>query len=591
MIQDSVRPLKDYYQELQTAGAPDYLTRHLEARGADWAARLDEPTRERVVGQYIDHLGGRLAEHLRSPLVRSPERQAAVEQATREFLERLEREHPDLGLAATPQFVRQFAQVAGLGVLEPLLDDPEVTEIIVENHRSILIEKDGRTVPVPNLAFPSEEAWRRQAIALCTLSGRPVGVEQPLQSFFFSDGSRITVIIGPDVAHRGTLLNIRRKRATSYTLAALVEREALSAELARYLEGVVKAWGNVVVCGESGCGKTSLLEALVNAISPQDRAVLVQENDELNPTHPHLRYLLAATTAAQKGATLRDCTRFAMLIAPRRLIVGEVKEGEAADMLFAITAGFSGCMTTIHSYSGRDALDRLYIAALMDPTGRYGTGGEVLRRAIAGAVDVVVHVAFSPQGRRHVDQVHEVWGLDDAGRWDARPAWEAVYGETEEETISWQQPEGYILAPRLQEKLRVYRGRTAMEARDLPETPIERAARWQRAYREAVALGNAGLYERALASLREVQDENPAYRDVERLVADFRARKREQERRTAERLAGWRARALDAARRGDQDMATWIIGEVQELAPAAAERLRQEVASAYRPVGQKEAGA
>ncbi len=579
MIQDAVRTLKDYFQDLQATGAPDYLTRHLEAHGADWAARLDEQVREQVVGQYIEYLGQRLPKHLRSPLVRSPERWIAVEQATREFLERLERERPELGLAATPQFVRQFAQIAGLGVLEPLMDDPDVTEIIVENHHSVQVEKYGRTVPVPGLAWPSAEAWRRQAIALCTLSNRPIGVEQPMQSFFFSDGSRVTVIIGPDVAHRGTLLNIRRKRANSYTLATLVEREALSADLARYLDQVVKAWGNVVVCGESGCGKTSLLEALVNAISPQDRAVLVQENDELNPTHPHLRYLLASTDAARPGATLRDCTRFAMLVAPRRLIIGEAKEGEAADMLFAITAGFSGCMTTIHSYSGRDALDRLYVAALMDPTGRYGAGGEVLRRAIAGAVDVVVHVAFSPQGRRHVDQVHEVWGLDDTGHWDARPVWAAIYGDGEEEAISWQQPEEYGLSPRLQEKLRAYGGRAAMEARDLPETPIARAARWQRAYREAVALGNAGLYERAWVSLQEILVENPAYRDAARLQTDFQSRQREQERRTAERLAGWRDRALDAARRGDRELAEWVVSEARELSPVAAAQLQEEIAT------------
>ena len=584
MIQDAIRSLKDYYQDLQATGAPDYLTRHLEARGADWAARLDEPAREQVVGQYIEHLGRRLEKALRSPLVRSPERRAAVELATREFLERLEREQPELGLAATPQFVRQLAQIAGLGVLEPLMEDPDVTEIIVENHHSVQVEKQGRTVPVPGLAWPSAEAWRRQAIALCTLSNRPIGVEQPMQSFFFSDGSRVTVIIGPDVAHRGTLLNIRRKRAGSYTLPGLVEREALSADLAAYLDQVVKAWGNVVVCGESGCGKTSLLEALVNAISPQDRAVLVQENDELNPQHPHLRYLLASTDAARPGATLRDCTRFAMLIAPRRLIIGEAKEGEAADMLFAITAGFSGCMTTIHSYPGRDALDRLYVAALMDPTGRYGAGGEVLRRAIAGAVDLVVHVAFSPQGRRHVDQVHEVWGLDDAGHWDVRPAWAAVYGEEAEETISWQQPEGYALAPRLQEKLRAYGGRTAMEARALPETPIARAARWQRAYREAVALGNAGLYERALVSLQDIRAENPTYRDVDRLAADFESRRREEERRRAERLAGWRDRALDAARRGDHELARWVVREAQELSPAAAAQLAEEIAALLTPV-------
>ncbi|MEM3554630.1 MAG: ATPase, T2SS/T4P/T4SS family, partial [Candidatus Micrarchaeaceae archaeon] len=346
MLASSVIPLSEHYLHLQERGTPNFLQREME-RCFDREAVLDDA----LTADLLDFLSRRLPPELRSPLVRSPARQAAVEQAVREWLEREEHVHPEKGLAATPQMVRRLSALAGLGPLEALLADPDISEIIVENHRSILIEKNGRTVPVRDLTFPSEVEWRRQAAALCTLSGRPLSVDHPMQTFFLSDGSRVTVV-APPVAHRGTVMNIRRKRAGSFTLEALIARGALSAEVARYLEQAVRSWANILICGESGCGKTSLLEALVNCISPHDRAIIIEENAELNPSHPHLRYLLASPDARQEGISLRDCTRFSMLMSPRRLIVGEAKEGEAADMLFAITSGFSGCMTTIHAYSG-----------------------------------------------------------------------------------------------------------------------------------------------------------------------------------------------------------------------------------------------
>ena len=160
-----------------------------------------------------------------------------------------------------------------------------------------------------------------------------------------------------------------------------------------------------------------------------------------------------------------------------------------------------------------------------------------------------------------------------------RPAGLYLGAPGAEEALSWQQPEEYALAPRLQEKLRAYGGRAALEARDLPETPIARAARWQRAYREAVALGHAGLYERAGGRLQEILAEHPRYRDAARLHTDFQSRQREQEKRTAARFAGWRERALEAARRGDRDLSTWVVGEARELAPVAAAQLQEEVAA------------
>lgn len=573
MIDDAVIPLSEHFRRLQAQGSPDFLTRELERRTREL------PALDGLFPDFLEHLARALPEHLRSPLVRTPERASAVEKAVREWLEKVERTRPEVGLSSTPQVVRKLSALAGLGPLEALLADPEVTEIIVENHRSVLVEKNGRTVPVAGLSFPSEEEWRRQALALCALSGRPIGVDHPMQTFTLSDGSRVVVAV-PPAAARGTVMNIRRKRTGTFTLEALVERGALSRELASYLEDLVRAWANVLVCGESGCGKTSLLEALVNAMSPRDRAVVVEENAELNPVHPHLRYLLASPDASEKGISLRDCARFSMLMSPRRLIVGEAKEGEAADMLFAITSGFSGCMTTIHAYSGADALDRLYIAALMDPGRRYGEGGEVLRRAITAAVDVIVHLAFSPQGKRHVDAVHEVWGMDGRGRWDVRPAWEAFYGGEESEEIFWQRPEGYEPSPRLREKLRAYRGRTAAESRELPETPIERAARHRRLYLEAVTLGSNGLYEKALERLRALSQENPGYLDVERLIAEYEGRIREQERKMDARVERLLDFAREAVRRGDRAGLDWALAEIAELRPEAAERLRAELEAA-----------
>lgn len=588
MIGDNVVPLSEHFERLQQTGTPNYLARELDRHAAGRPLHLGE--QDALLSDFLNFLAEHLQQGLRSPLVRSAERQTEVERLARKWLEEKERRHPELELAATPQYIRQLSQLAGLGPLEPLMGDPDVTEIIVENHRSILVEKNGRTIPVPDLAFTSEEAWRRQAIAFCALSGRPLAVDQPMQSFFLSDGSRVTAII-PPVAHRGTIMNIRRKRRASFTLEAMVERGGISADLARYLEGVVKTWGNVLFCGESGCGKTTMMEAAANCISHLDRAVVIEENPELNLAHPHLRYLLASADPGAKGSTLQDCTRFSMLIAPRRVIVGEAKEGEAADLIFLITSGFSGCMTTIHSYAGAAALDRLYIAAMMDPNKRFGEGGDTLRQAIASSVDTVVHVAFSPQGRRHVDQVHEVWGLDEDGRWDVRCAWEASYEGEEEETITWRQPEGYTASPRLIQRREAYRGRMAMEKRDLPETPTQRTARIERTYVEAVALGSAGMYPQAVERLQSIRAEEPDYRDTDRLIADFDGRLHDLEERRAGRVESLRERALTAAERGDRDTALWAVEEVAAIEGVdreAVEQLRSEVLSQLEALSKRE---
>ncbi len=584
MDHDQVVPLAQYYAQIQQTGTPNYLLREMERLAPAHIPGLDE-----LLPELLDFLGQDdvLPERLRSPLIRSAERRAAVEKAVARWLERQEREHPERGLTASPQFVRQLCALAGLGLLEPLLADPQVSEVIVENDHSILVEKGGRTIPVKNLSYPSEDALRRQAIALCSLSNRPLSVDSPLQTFFFSDGSRVTVAI-PPVAHRGTIMNIRRKSATALALADLAGRGALSAEVVAYLHRAVQSWANVVVCGESGCGKTTLLQALIDAMSTFDRGMVVQENDELSPTHPHLRYLLASPDAAQKGISLRDCTRFSMLFAPRRLIVGEAKEGEAADLLFAMTSGLSGCMTTIHANPGADALDRLYIAALMDPGRRYGEGGDVLRRAIVAAVDLVVHVAFSPQGRRHVDAVHEVWPLRDDGSWDVRPAWEAHYGGAAGEELTWQQPSDYQPSPRMQARLQAYQGRAALEEQELPETPVERDERLARSYREAVALGGLGRYEEALPLLRALAAEQPGYLDVDRLLLEYASRQEDQAQRAEARLQDLEDRARDAAQRGDLGTAAWFVDEIEALSPPRAVALRAAVAGITDPVQEEQ---
>ncbi len=579
MEPDRVVSLTEYYAQIQQTGTPNYLLREMERLAPERIAGLVD-----VLPELLDYLSqdSVLPERLRSPLIRSAERRITLEKAVTRFLEQQERERPERGLAATPQFVRQLCGLASLGLLEPLMADPQVTEIIVENPRSILVEKAGRTIPVRSLAYPSEEALRQQAIAFCSLANRPLSTDAPMQTAYFSDGSRITVAI-PPVASRGTIMNIRRKSSATLSLDDLAGRGAMNADVAAYLRQAVQSWGNLVVCGESGCGKTTLLQALIDAISPFDRGLVVQENDELSPRHPHMRFLLAAPDSAQKGISLRDCTRMSMLFAPRRLIVGEAKEGEAADLLFAMTSGLSGCMTTIHANPGADALDRLYIAALMDPTERYGEGGDVLRRAIVAAVDLVVHVAFSPRGRRHVDAIHEVWPLRADGSWDTRLAWEATYNEDAGEEISWQQPIDYQPSPRMQARQQAYRGRVALEEQVLPETPVEREERLAHTYREAVTLGGLGRYDEALPLLQEIRAERPGHLDVEQLLVEYNARQADQEQRTAARLQDLEERARDAARRNDEGTVAWFVAEMEAISPARAELLRTTLAETLGP--------
>jgi len=308
-------------------------------------------------------------------------------------------------------------RVVGLGPLEPLLADPTITEIMVNDPQSVFIERDGRIERQP-VAFRDEAHLRHVIDRIVGPMGRRVDESSPLVDARLPDGSRVNVIL-PPLALGGPTITIRKFSRQPFTLERLTSLGTLSAAMAAFLAEAVRGRLSLIVSGGTGSGKTSTLNALGLCIPPTERLITIEDAAELRLQHPHIVSLEARppNLEGQGEIPIRTLVRNALRMRPDRIIVGEVRGGEAFDMLQAMNTGHRGSLTTLHANSPADALVRLESMVLM---AGLDLPLAAIRRMIAGAVELIVQQDRLADGRRVISAVVEMV-RGEAGEMKLRP--------------------------------------------------------------------------------------------------------------------------------------------------------------------------
>ena len=300
-------------------------------------------------------------------------------------------------------------EAIGLGPLEELLADESVTEIMVNRYDEIYIERAGRLLRHP-MAFTGDRAVMGVIERIVAPLGRRIDESSPMVDARLKDGSRVNAII-PPLALKGACLTIRKFSKHKLGVADLVQFNAISPDMALFLELCVTARKNIIVSGGTGSGKTTLLNILSNFIPAGERVVTVEDAAELKLHHEHLISLEArpANVEGKGGVLIRDLVRNTLRMRPDRIVVGECRGAEALDMLQAMNTGHEGSLTTLHANSARDALARLETMVLM-------AGMELplqaIREQVASAVHIIVQQTRFACGSRKVTGISEITGME-----------------------------------------------------------------------------------------------------------------------------------------------------------------------------------
>ncbi len=309
-----------------------------------------------------------------------------------------------------------FVKTVGhyLAPIKAFLDDPGVTEVMINRADDIYIEKDGKVIHT-DARFPDQEAYEAAINNVLQFTGRSLSDNAPLIDSRLPDGSRVHVAKAPCARH-GTAVTIRKFSQMVLDIDWLIELGTLTAQARDYLKLAVNAEQNMLVAGGTSSGKTSLLNALSSFIPDEQRIVVIEDSAELQLQKTHMISLEAQQPDkyGRGEVSIRELFRSSLRLRPDRIIIGEVRGGEALDMIQAMTSGHGGSMGTLHANSPADTLNRLETMALMS---KVELPLFALRSQIGSAVDVVVHMSRHIGGRRQVTQISEVRGVDDAGHY------------------------------------------------------------------------------------------------------------------------------------------------------------------------------
>ena len=300
-------------------------------------------------------------------------------------------------------------EVFGLGPLEPLLQDPTVSDILVNTHKQVYVERNGK-LELTNVTFKDGAHLYRIIDKIVSEVGRRIDESSPMVDARLSDGSRVNAII-PPLAVDGPLLSIRRFGTDKLLPADLVDRQSMTQEMLQLLEASVKSRLNIIVAGGTGSGKTTLLNALSAFISPRERLVTIEDAAELQLKQPHLARLETRPPNMEGTGAIRQRELLinALRMRPDRIIVGECRSEEALDMLQAMNTGHDGSMTTVHANSPRDAIARLEVMVTMATSNLSLVS---IRHQISSAVDVIVQTARLGDGSRRVMCITEVGHME-----------------------------------------------------------------------------------------------------------------------------------------------------------------------------------
>ena len=305
---------------------------------------------------------------------------------------------------------RIIDESVGYGPLEPLLEDPDITEVMVNGPEEIYYEKKGR-IHQTDIHFRDEEALRHVIDRIVAPLGRRVDVSSPMVDARLPDGSRVNAVI-PPISLKGSLLSIRKFRKDPIRMNDLIGFNSLTPEMGTFLTSVVKAKLNIIISGGTGSGKTTLLNALANFIPENERIVTIEDMAELRIPHGHVAGMEARPPNVEgKGeVNIRQLVRNSLRMRPDRIIVGEVRGAEAFDMLQAMNTGHEGSLTTVHSNSPEDAMRRLEAMVMMSSS---ELPASTIREYLVGAIDFIVQIARLPDGQRKMMAIAELQKNED----------------------------------------------------------------------------------------------------------------------------------------------------------------------------------
>jgi pilus assembly protein CpaF len=338
-----------------------------------------------------------------------PEREARSQ--IRAICERLlVEEQAPLALSSRQTVVKRIEdEVLGLGPLEPLLSDKTVSDILVNGPNQVYVERRGK-LELTDVRFNNDAHLLNIIDRIVSAVGRRIDESSPMVDARLKDGSRVNAVI-PPLALDGPSLSIRRFAVELLSMDDLARLGTLTADLARVLNAIVKGRLNVLISGGTGAGKTTLLNLLSSFIPETERIVTIEDSAELQLQQPHVvRLETRPPNIEGRGAvTQRDLVRNSLRMRPDRIVIGEVRGGEALDMLQAMNTGHDGSLTTIHANTPRDALGR--VENMVSMTG-VSFQVKALRAQIASAIDVVIQVERQEDGRRRVVSLQETNGME-----------------------------------------------------------------------------------------------------------------------------------------------------------------------------------
>ncbi|GAB2866285.1 CpaF family protein [Lentzea nigeriaca] len=300
-------------------------------------------------------------------------------------------------------------EILGHGPLEPYLRDPSISEIMVNGFDQVYVERGGRLEPVP-VAFADESHLRRTIDKIVAKVGRRVDEASPMVDARLSDGSRVNAVV-PPIALDGSVLTIRKFASDPFTVDDLIGFGTLTPATAHLLEACVRGRMNILIGGGTGSGKTTSLNVLSSFVPADERIVTIEDAAELQLRQDHVLRLEARppNVESRGEVAVRDLVRNALRMRPDRIIVGEVRDGAALDMLQAMNTGHDGSITTVHSNSPRDSLSRLETMVLMAGV---DLPARAIREQMASAIDLIVHQSRLKDGTRRVTHITEVIGME-----------------------------------------------------------------------------------------------------------------------------------------------------------------------------------
>jgi pilus assembly protein CpaF len=322
----------------------------------------------------------------------------------------LQRDETPMTTADRSRVAQEVADdILGHGPLEPYLRDPEVSEIMVNGHDQIYVERSGRLYPVQT-AFTDESHLRRTIDKVVSRVGRRVDEASPMVDARLPDGSRVNAVV-PPIALDGSLLTIRKFATDPFTVDDLIAFGTVTPAVAQVLDACVRGRLNIVIGGGTGSGKTTTLNVLSGFLPDDERIITIEDAAELQLRQDHVLRLEArpANLENRGEVAIRELVRNSLRMRPDRIVIGEVRDAAALDMLQAMNTGHDGSLTTVHSNSPRDSLSRLETMVLM-------AGIDLPQRAIreqmASAINLIIHQARLKDGSRRITHLTEVQGME-----------------------------------------------------------------------------------------------------------------------------------------------------------------------------------